>query len=516
MLDGKDSAYTLEYPCHSPAEQRWFLMTVTPLDGHTSKGAVVMHLNITERKKGELVLKKSEAQLSEALTIARIGYWEYEYPTDEFIFNDQYYLLHKITAAEAGGYRMSSAKFASRYVHAEDAPIVGQNVRMAYASGDPDYFATAEVRILSGKGEIIWVEARFRTQKDLQGNTIRLIGINQDITGRKQAAIALRESEMEFQTLAEAMPQIVWIAQSDLGNIYFNQHWTDYTGLTLEESLGDGWNKPIHPDDRKHARDAWQDATKNLTTYSIESRVRRADGEYRWWLIRSVPLQDATGDIQKWFGTCTDIHDLKMAELAVVTANGELRESERRFSDLLGNVELISMMLDREARITYCNDYLLRLTGWEREEVIGKTWWDIFVPPELSDLKGIVFPRLLDNQPEARHHENDIVTRSGERRLIRWNNTLLRSATGEVIGTASIGEDVTERKRAEASIKYLNRVLSMLSGINTLIVRVNDRDELFRGACKIAARGRRVPHGHAGYRGPGHDAAGLDHIGRQG
>ena len=88
---------------------------------------------------------------------------------------------------------------------------------------------------------------------------------------------------------------------------------------------------------------------------------------------------------------------------------------------------------------------------------------------------------LLANQPEAMHHENEILTRSGERRLIRWDNSVLRSAAGDVIGTASIGEDITEYKAAEARIKYLSRVHAVMSGINFLIVRMNDRDELFRG-----------------------------------
>ncbi|MGZ5141861.1 MAG: putative bifunctional diguanylate cyclase/phosphodiesterase, partial [Burkholderiales bacterium] len=96
------------------------------------------------------------------------------------------------------------------------------------------------------------------------------------------------------------------------------------------------------------------------------------------------------------------------------------------------------------------------------------------------------FAALLANLPEVRHHENEILTRSGERRLIRWNNSVLRSAAGDVIGTASIGEDITERKRAEDRIVQLNRVHAILSGINTLIVRVRDRDQLFTEACEIA------------------------------
>jgi diguanylate cyclase (GGDEF)-like protein/PAS domain S-box-containing protein len=133
-------------------------------------------------------------------------------------------------------------------------------------------------------------------------------------------------------------------------------------------------------------------------------------------------------------------------------AEQELLESERRYSDMLGNVQLVSLMLDREARITYCNEYFLRLTGWRREEVIGANWFDVFMPPELGDMRP-VFMALLDNVPEASHRENEIVTRSGERRLIRWNNTLLRSVDGGVIGAASIGEDITEQAKSQEALR---------------------------------------------------------------
>jgi diguanylate cyclase (GGDEF)-like protein/PAS domain S-box-containing protein len=169
----------------------------------------------------------------------------------------------------------------------------------------------------------------------------------------------------------------------------------------------------------------------------------------------------------------------------------ELRESERRFSDLLGNVELASVMVDRESRVTYCNEYLLQLTGYRREEVIGRDWFERFIrEPSIPKAN---FAALLANKPEARHRESEIFTRSGERRLIRWNNSVLRSPVGDVIGTASIGEDITEQKRAETGIKRLNRVYAVLSGITTLIVRVRDRDELFREACRIAVESGQFP-----------------------
>ena len=107
-----------------------------------------------------------------------------------------------------------------------------------------------------------------------------------DITEGKRAAEALRTSVEEFRTLAEAVPQMVWITRPDGWNLYFNQQWRDYTGLTREENVGHGWHKAFHPADQQRARDAWDRATATISTYSLECLLRRADGVYRWWLIR--------------------------------------------------------------------------------------------------------------------------------------------------------------------------------------------------------------------------------------
>ncbi len=144
-----------------------------------------------------------------------------------------------------------------------------------------------------------------------------------------EAGRALRTSEKEFRALAESMPQIVWITRADGWNIYFNHQWVEYTGLSLEESYGHGWNKPFHPDDQRRAWDAWQNAVRNNGTYSLECRLRKADGTYRWWLIRGVPAFDDQGKIYKWFGTCTDIEDIKQAEASVRMLNATLEQRVR-------------------------------------------------------------------------------------------------------------------------------------------------------------------------------------------
>jgi diguanylate cyclase (GGDEF)-like protein/PAS domain S-box-containing protein len=121
------------------------------------------------------------------------------------------------------------------------------------------------------------------------------------------------------------------------------------------------------------------------------------------------------------------------------------------FSDLFCDAKIICVTLDTGARVTYCNDYLLQLTGWERSEVIGQDWFELFIPPKIDDLRQL-FASILIEEPLARHHENEILMRSGEHRLIRWKNSLLRSKAGEVIGTASIGEDITEQKLNQESL----------------------------------------------------------------
>jgi diguanylate cyclase (GGDEF)-like protein len=117
--------------------------------------------------------------------------------------------------------------------------------------------------------------------------------------------------------------------------------------------------------------------------------------------------------------------------------------------------------------------------------MLGRSCFEFLIPPDLDGMKDF-FATLLANAPGAGHHENEILTRAGERRLIRWNNSMLRSEDGEVIGIASLGEDITEQKRAEVRIRRLNRVYAVLSSINSLIVRAQDRGELFQEACRIA------------------------------
>ncbi|MEH2306430.1 hybrid sensor histidine kinase/response regulator [Nostoc sp.] len=136
--------------------------------------------------------------------------------------------------------------------------------------------------------------------------------LQQEILERQRILEVLRQSEERYRYLAEAIPQLVWTTKPNGECDFFNQNWCDYTGLTLEQSLGSGWLAALHPDDIQNADEVWSNAVKNGTIYNNEYRFKRAsDGSYRWQLARGLPLKDEQGIVVKWFGTCTDIHEQK-------------------------------------------------------------------------------------------------------------------------------------------------------------------------------------------------------------
>ncbi len=149
-----------------------------------------------------------------------------------------------------------------------------------------------------------------------------------------------------------------------------------------------------------------------------------------------------------------DITERKRAEKA-------LQEGERRFREILENVELIAVIIDIEGRVTFCNDYLLRLTGYSRTDVLGQNWFALFVPPELH-IEDVLLAALRQGIIPA-HFENEILNASGEHILVSWNNTILRDIEGHVIGTTSIGEDITERKRVEEELAKSHTQLRALT-----------------------------------------------------
>jgi PAS domain S-box-containing protein len=164
--------------------------------------------------------------------------------------------------------------------------------------------------------------------------------LQQEITERQRILTILRQSEERYRYLAESIPQLVWTADAEGNCLDFNQNWCEYTGLTVEQSLGSGWLAALHPDDVENAGRVWLNAVHHGTLYENEYRFKRAaDNSYRWQLARGLPLKDEQGRVVKWFGTCTDMDEQKQilqerAHLLELEQNARAKaESANRIKD---------------------------------------------------------------------------------------------------------------------------------------------------------------------------------------
>jgi PAS domain S-box-containing protein len=259
---------------------------------------------------------------------------------------------------------------------------------------------------------------------------------------RKQTEEALRRSEAEFRAMTEASPLGIFVTDHDGLTTYTNATLRQMLGTGFQEMAGSGWARLVHPLDRAELLAQWQEAVARQQSFEGNARFVRSDGRTIQTGIKTAVMRD-DDRVLGYVGVVEDITERKQAEEA-------LRESERRFRELLENVELIAMTVDKKGTVTFCNDCLLKTTGWSREEVIGADWFSKFVPGDLETKK--LFFDTVEAGEIPSHYENPIRTRDGQLRDIVWNNTMLRDAEGNFTGAASIGEDVTERRRAEERI----------------------------------------------------------------
>ncbi|WP_413160655.1 PAS domain S-box protein [Capilliphycus salinus ALCB114379] len=291
------------------------------------------------------------------------------------------------------------------------------------------------------------------------GNTKTYTAILRDISERvaamkerQQAETALRESERRYATLTEVSPVGIFCRDAAGNCLYVNERWCQIAGLSLEEALGQGWIKALHPEDRNLVFQAWEKALSDRCSFQLEYRFLRSDGTVTWVFGQAVAETDITGKIKGFVGSITNINDRKQAEAT-------LQESERRWRSLLENVRLAVVGLNDRGKIDYVNPFFLELTGYTQDELLGQDWLTTFLPASQRPQVGQHFQEILKQELHS-YYQNTILTKSGEEKIIAWNNTRLQSLQGEALGTMSIGEDITERYAIE---RMKNEFISVVS-----------------------------------------------------
>ncbi|MDP3010748.1 MAG: EAL domain-containing protein [Methylococcales bacterium] len=435
VLAGEQESFYLEYPCHSTNQQRWFSMNVSPLqDSHG--GVVISHKNITERKQAEASLRESEEKLRLFI--------HYSPSAIAMFDHDMRYLAHSHRWLTDYGLGEQKLVGRSHYEVFPDIPERWKELHQRCLAGsiekcDRDSFPRAN-------GLVCWEHWEMHPWLTSTGDIGGIILFSEVITERVKMEEALIDSEKEFRLLAESMPQIVWITRADGWNIYFNQQWMDYTGLSFEESYGHGWNKPFHPDDQQRAWDAWQNAVNNNTIYSLECQLRRADGVYRWWLVRGTPIFDETGKVYKWFGTCTDIHHIKEAERVLL-------EKERLLTDSQAIAHIGSWMMDINTAIIDWTEETFRLYGLSSLTDKAPTveqFSELLHPDDSLSMQEWINACVSGKQPTElqfrTHPSND------SSRWLLGNGILESDPNGKPLRIIGTVQDITERKKAEETI----------------------------------------------------------------
>ncbi len=411
----------------------WLEVDVAPLVDAVGRitGTQSAIRDITERKRAEAALRETQQRLEAILEVTKTG----------IDVIDHEFNLHYVNPGWQKVYGDPTGRKCYEYFMGRDRPCP--------TCGIPKALETRQIQVteetLPRENNRV-VEVHTIPFQDASGQWLAS-ELNVDITERKRVEQTLRESEERFRATFEQAAVGIAHVTPEGRFLRVNQRFADILGYTPEELRQHTVHDVTHPEDLAADVAAAQQllAGKN-GTYSLEKRYVRKNGALVWGSLTASLARNAHGEPDYLIGVVEDITARKEAEAARVQA-------EQRFTQVLENVSAVAVILSSDECITYCNPYLLELTGWSDAEVRGRNWFEVFIPADQRERVRAVFAAGVYEDRLAPHFENDILTRDGRRRLISWSNTALHDAAGRVIGLASLGYDITDRRRAAEAVR---------------------------------------------------------------
>src|SRR5262245_14532864 len=308
-----------------------------------------------------------------------------------------------------------------------------------------------------GTFAIYYPEPRNPSDSDLEliegAANIAVIAIEGE---RSRAALTnafeeIKKSEARLRRIIDTIPTLAWCNLPDGSNEFLNQRWHDYTGLSPQEAHGWGWKATIHPEDLQKVMDRWSELLASGEPGEIEARMRRFDGEYRWFLFRTEPLRDEQGNVMNWYGTSTDIEERRRAE-------EKLRQDEMELRQITDAIAQTIMVLGPDGTALYAHQSMLDFIGLTLDAVMAPDFRTRFFHPEdverLRDERQMALSRGVPFENEQRARRKD-----GQYRWFLIQYKPLRNEQGQILRWYATGTDIDDRKQAEERIQSENLAL---------------------------------------------------------
>jgi PAS domain S-box-containing protein len=440
--------------------RRYVLVYPEPLFDSSGQlvGTVNVVFDITERRQVEEAVAATYRHLKLAMTAARMAAWTWD-PHKDVATNsenfEEIYGLSSVKGIEQG----------MALVHPEDRSRHRETVEYSVEHGTP-YRSVFRI-IRPDNGQVVWMDERAVPVTDRDGHFVALSGVVVDITERKQAEAALRESESRFRLMADAAPVMIWVSGTDKLCTWFNKPWLDFTGRPMAQELGNGWVENVHADDYDRSLNTYTTAFDAREPFSMEYRMRRHDGEYRWLLDSGVPLYGADGEFSGYIGSCIDITERRRAEGSRAAAYRHLQ---------------LAMSAGRMAAWTWDPHKDVVSTSENFREICG-----------VSSINGREHATSLLH-PEDRSRHNEIVDYALKHgtpyqsvfRLIRPDNgqvmwldvraVPMTDSEGRVTALSGVAIDITERKQAQQALQENEeRLQAILDTAMDAIITIDHR-----------------------------------------